>query len=164
MIKPVNKRSDKMSKLSVSLLVAILFGDSAEKEKGGNAKDVKTRQTCRYQNGDVSRTTSDDRKGDGGGRKGGETITMRVRNRKRGREREKKIEKEGRERETTELNKLEKHLSGQLMLLSRPLISPSPDFRRQIKALVPPGTVNTFSTPPREIMRTCTHARVAWNA
>jgi len=56
------------------------------------------------------------------------------------------------------LNKLEKHLSGQLMLLSRPLISPSPDFRRQIKALVPPGTANTFSTPPREIMRTRTHA------
>lgn len=45
------------------------------------------------------------------------------------------------------------------MLLSRPLIPPSPDFRRQIKALVPPGTVNTFSTPPREIMRARTYAR-----
>lgn len=77
---------------------------------------------------------------------GGETIT--------GREKERKPKRE----ETTELNKLEKHLSGQLMLLSRPLIPPSPDFRRQIKALVPPGTVNTFSTPPREIMRACVRA------
>jgi len=124
--------------LPVSFLAArFLLGGPAEKEKGGNAKDAKTRQTCRYQNADIPRT-SDDREG------------WRNDNGKR--------EREGRRRETTELNKLEKHLSGQLMLLSRPLISPSPDFRRQIKALVPPGTANTFSTPPREIMRT--HARV----
>jgi len=122
---------------------------------------MKTRQTCRYQNGDVSLvrpTTGRD----------GETITgeeRKTEERERERERERggsrKTREKGREggrRETTELNKLEKHLSGQLMLLSRPLISPSPDFRRQIKALVPPGTANTFSTPPREIMRTRTHA------
>lgn len=107
----------------------LLLDDFVEEEKRAeNAKDVKTRQTCRYQNGDVPRTTtSDDRKRDRGWRDG---------SRKR------------QKRETTELNKLEKHLSGQLMLLSRPLILPSPDFRRQIKALVPPGTVNTFFDAP----------------
>lgn len=52
-----------MSKASVSFLATLLLGDLVEEEKNGNAKDVKTRQTCRYQNGDVPRTTttSDDR-------------------------------------------------------------------------------------------------------
>lgn len=58
-----NNESDKMSKAPVSFLAMLLLGDLAE-EKNGNAKDVKTRQTCRYQDGDVPRTTtSDDRKG-----------------------------------------------------------------------------------------------------
>lgn len=52
----------------------------------------------------------------------GETITGRER---RGRDKERERERERKETgETTELNKLEKHLSGQLMLLSRPLILP----------------------------------------
>lgn len=38
-----------MSKASVSFLATLLLGDLVEEEKNGNAKDVKTRQTCRYQ-------------------------------------------------------------------------------------------------------------------
>lgn len=58
-----------MSKAPASFLAMLLLGNLAEEEKNGNAKDVKTRQTCRYQDGDVPpTTTSDDREGDGGWR------------------------------------------------------------------------------------------------
>lgn len=56
-----------MSKAPTSFLAMLLLGNLAEEEKNGNAKDVKTRQTCRYQDGDVPpTTTSDDRERDGG--------------------------------------------------------------------------------------------------
>lgn len=73
-----------MSKASVSFLATLLLGDLAEEEKNGNAKDVKTRQTCRYQNGDVPRTTttSDDR-----GRRDDNRKRERERERERGKER-----------------------------------------------------------------------------
>lgn len=52
-----------------SFLAMLLLGNLAEEEKNGNAKDVKTRQTCRYQDDDIPpTTTSGDREGDGGWR------------------------------------------------------------------------------------------------
>lgn len=62
LMKHVNNRTDEMSKAPVSFLATLPFSGLAEEEKSGNAKDMKTRQTCRYQDGDVPRTTtSDDR-------------------------------------------------------------------------------------------------------
>jgi len=62
----------------------LLLGNLMEEEKNGNTKDVKTRQTCRYQNGDVPPITSHDKKG------GGE---WRNDNGKRERERERERER-----------------------------------------------------------------------
>lgn len=48
----------KCRKSPASFLATLLLGNLAEEEKNGNAKDVKTRQTCRYQDGDVPPTTT----------------------------------------------------------------------------------------------------------
>lgn len=69
-MKHANNQADKMSKAPASFLAMLLHGNLAEEEKNGNAKDVKTRQTCRYQDEDVPPTTTlDDREGDAGWRR-----------------------------------------------------------------------------------------------
>lgn len=74
-----------------------LLGNLAEEEKNGNAKDVKTRQTCRYQDGDVPpTTTSDDREGDGGWRND---------NGKRKRERSEREERDRRDNRVEQVGK-----------------------------------------------------------
>jgi len=68
----------------------LLLGNLAEEGKNGNAKDVKTRQTCRYQDSDVPpTTTSDDREGDEGWRNDNGK-RKRERRERRKREREKR--------------------------------------------------------------------------
>lgn len=79
-MKHVDKQTDEMSKASVSFLATLSTLDGlAEEEKSGNAKDVKTRQTCRYQDGDVPRTTTSNDREEGDG----ETIRENRRERER---------------------------------------------------------------------------------
>lgn len=66
-MKHVDNQTDEMSKASVSFLATLPLGGLAEEEKSEDAKDVKTRQTCRYQNDDVPRTTTSDDREEGDG-------------------------------------------------------------------------------------------------